>query len=716
MALSVWTDSQILSQLNSGLTWSNAQITYAFSTSISSMYVHGLSPEGGFSQLSATGQARATLAVQLWDDLITNDFSKVSAGSNYTQTNIEFGLGTTNIGYAHAYFPGVGSVWFNSAYGDMSGSNNLVNPVIGKHGFVTYIHEIGHALGLEHMGEYNGAANSGPSCYQDSTVYSVMSYYGPSWGSGSSAGEGLVAWADWTASDGYRYSPQTPMLNDIMAMQSMYGAETTTRTGDTVYGFNSNIADITQAVYNFSQNAHPILCIFDSAGNDTLDLSGFSTSSVINLAPGSFSSCDAMTSNISIAYNCWIESAVGGTAADQITGNILANSLSGGGGGDTLEGLEGDDSLRGGAGNDVVDGGAGSDTVYFAASWAGITSTYDSGTASFSFVSSLDGLDAVSNAEFFVDGAGIKKSVSDLLPGDTPPPPPPPAIPLVEITADSISVAEGNSGTKPYSFTVTLSAASDTAQTIDWAIALGSGTGQADAADFSGATSGTLQFAAGDTSEVITLSIAGDTLTEASEAFVVALSNASAGLTIGTASAAGLISNDDDAPLVLTGTSSANTLTGGSANDRLSGLAGNDTLFGRGGNDVLIGGAGWDVLTGGSGADIHDFDTVTQISSVTTTAVRSSDVITDFEQGIDVIDLGSIDASTRISGNNTFQWNGSNGIGRLSAGELRFQQYDLAGTDNDFTMVFGDNDSDVYIEFALRVNGLVNFNASDFVL
>ncbi len=104
-----------------------------------------------------------------------------------------------------------------------------------------------------------------------------MSYFGPSWGSGASNGEGLVAWADWVGSDGRLYSPQTPMMNDIMAMQAMYGADTTTRTGDTVYGFQSNITGSTAAIYNFSQNLNPIICIWDAGGNDTLNLSGWNT-------------------------------------------------------------------------------------------------------------------------------------------------------------------------------------------------------------------------------------------------------------------------------------------------------------------------------------------------------------------------------------------------------------------------------------------------------
>ena len=126
------------------------------------------------------------------------------------------------------------------------------------------------------------------------------------------------------ADDGRTYYAQTPMLYDVMTIQAMYGAETTTRTGNTVYGFNSNAG---VSVFDFTINTHPVVCIYDSAGIDTLDLSGWSYSCVINLAPGSFSNCDMMTYNISIAYGAQIENGIGGGGADTLTGNDLANEL-----------------------------------------------------------------------------------------------------------------------------------------------------------------------------------------------------------------------------------------------------------------------------------------------------------------------------------------------------------------------------------------------------
>lgn len=367
MALAVWTIERVFSQLNSGYKWGSATITFAFPTSTSGIATFsGEAP--GFIAMDAVQQAASRLGVLLWDDLISPDFLETAAGANYSATNLEFALSTTGVDYAHANYPAIGSIWFNASYNTPGDTNNLTSPVIGRHGFKAYVHEIGHAIGLNHMGNYNGSVNVVPSSYQDSTVYSIMSYFGPNWG----RGEGDVAWADWTGKDGITYSPQTPMLNDIYAVQRIYGVETATRTGDTVYGFNSNISGTLGAIFDFTRNLNPILTIFDSAGNDTLDLSGWGDGSIIDIAPGAFSSGNGMTFNVWIAYSCDIENAVGGAGADQISGNALANRLAGGDGADKLAGRAGDDILIGGLGGDELDGGADFDLASYRNSAAGV--------------------------------------------------------------------------------------------------------------------------------------------------------------------------------------------------------------------------------------------------------------------------------------------------------------------------------------------------------
>lgn len=535
MALANWTPQQILAQLSSGYSWSGGVITYAFPTLASGMY--GATERTGFQALNAAQQAMAVLSLQTWDDVMGSDLQKTTASNSH----IELAYTSKGGGYAHSYMPTTSSVWFSNAYA------TLTSPQIGQHGFLTYVHEEGHALGLDHMGDYNGSGNWAPSCYQDSSVYSVMSYFGPSWGSGASNGEGLVAWADWVGTDGKLYSPQTPMINDIMAIQSMYGVETSTRLGDTVYGFHCNISGNTAQLYDFSANRNPILALFDSGGNDTLDLSGWTTASQISLVPGSFSSGNSMTNNISIAYTCDIENAIGGGGGDQITGNDLGNRLDGGAGDDSLNGGNGDDVLLGGAGNDHLDGGSGTDTVSFAGSFSSYTYHYDASLLTWSFSNTSTGTDLLKNVELFSFSDGVK-TVSQLTAGTgTPPVTPPAALPVVSIATTTAALAEGHSGTTAFNFTIKLDKASTSAQTVAWTVA-GTGSAAASAADFGSPLTGTATIAAGQTSTSLRVLVKGDTSVESDETFAVALSSPSAGITLGTRSATATILNDDAPP------------------------------------------------------------------------------------------------------------------------------------------------------------------------
>ncbi len=595
MALSSWTDQQVINQLNSGSKWSGSVITYSFPTTVTGMARYN--GEGtGFSAFNATQQARAELALTLWDDVIATSIQKVAAGTTSIASNIEFGNSTSGVSYAHAYFPTVGSVWINSAYNPSQGTNDLMTPKIGAHGFLTFVHEIGHALGLEHMGEYNGSADA-PSSYQDSTVYSVMSYFGPSWGSGSANGQGLVAWADWVGGDGRLYSPQTPMMNDIMAMQAMYGVDTTTRTGDTIYGFLSNVTGATAAIFDFTQNLNPIICIWDAGGTDTLNLSGWNIASSLDLAPGSFSSANSMTINISIARGAWIENAVTGNGNDTVQGNSRDNVITTNGGNDTIRALDGNDTIAGGAGNDTIDGGAGSDVVIFNDSWSNISWTYSVATATFTFMGLVIGTDSVTAVERFIDSLNVERSFESLLDSNLLPA-------LVSVSADTIEVTEGSGEPTAVTFTVSLSKAALSDETLTWRVA-GTGSSAANAQDFAGAQSGTVAFAAGEISKTITIYLAPDTAFELKENFALTLSSPSLGLSLATASATVSIVNDDVqlTPIVKRGGQSADTLAGTDAMEHLDGGNGNDTLRGAGGNDTLIGGAGHDMLDGGAGAD-----------------------------------------------------------------------------------------------------------------
>ena len=110
----------------------------------------------------------------------------------------------------------------------------------------------------------------------------------------------------------------------------------------------------------------------------------------------------------------------------------------------------------------------------------------------------------------------------------------------VSIAATDANKPEGNAGTTPFTFTVTRAGNVSGASSVGYAVSNGTTNG----ADFSGATSGTVNFAATETSKPVTINVVGDTTPESSEVFSVVLSGA-VGATIGTGSADGTIQDDD---------------------------------------------------------------------------------------------------------------------------------------------------------------------------
>lgn len=371
MTAPIWTDEQIINQLVAGPYWKGGVIHYGFPTTTSQVKTPG-NEAVGFTPLSAQQQSMAKLAMALWGDLIAVPVLQTGP----LQAEIQFGLTTHDIDFAHAYIPPEGTVWFNG------GEQSLQEPTPGNYAFSTYVHEIGHALGLRHMGNYDASEGDSwtPSSWQDSTVYSIMSYFGPE----TETGEGDVAWAHWLNAQGKLVSPQTPMLNDIMAIQELYGASNV-RSDNTIYGFGSNAGGETGWLYDFTKNTDPILAIYDAGGIDTLDLSGWGTPSYVDLNPGAFSSVNGMTNNLSLARNTIIENAITGAGDDTVIGNAQDNVIRTG---------AGNDILRGGAGNDILDGGSGVDIAQFSAGWQNYHVGFDL-TLGAHLVTDLRGVDGI---------------------------------------------------------------------------------------------------------------------------------------------------------------------------------------------------------------------------------------------------------------------------------------------------------------------------------
>ena len=111
--------------------------------------------------------------------------------------------------------------------------------------------------------------------------------------------------------------------------------------------------------------------------------------------------------------------------------------------------------------------------------------------------------------------------------------------PRISITG--ASAYEGNSGTTPFTFTVSLSAPYDQPVTVNFATEDYTAIAGADYES----TSGQLTFAAGDTTKTVTVQVAGNTTPEAEKYFVVNLSSASTNAQIASAAAYGSIADDD---------------------------------------------------------------------------------------------------------------------------------------------------------------------------
>jgi serralysin len=242
---------------------------------------------------------------------------------------------------------------------DRSGASGTLAE--GGYGFITIIHEPGHALGLAHPFDGGGGATifpgvTGPYVAGDfglnQGVYTTMTY---------NDGWPLDPYGKPAIGTAYGFQG-APMAIDIAVLQEKYGANLSWHTGNDVYTLPGSNGPGTF----FS-------CIWDAGGDDTIAYHG-RRSATIDLRPatlavdpggGFISYVHGVFGGFTIAHGVTIENAVvTGSGADLLIANDAGDMLRGGSGNDTLLGGAGNDSLYGGRGDDLLVGGRGRDLLH----------------------------------------------------------------------------------------------------------------------------------------------------------------------------------------------------------------------------------------------------------------------------------------------------------------------------------------------------------------
>jgi serralysin len=362
------TGNSAVDALIAGTKWGSAglgggaNITFSFPVSFlvgnsgpfsSGAFGYGGEPDSGEAlHASQIHAARDTL--QNWARIANINVTEVADnadtdgefGDNSSAGDIRLAM-SNSPSTAWAYYPGQdnqpygGDVWLNKS--------DYNNPVVGDYAYYVIMHEVGHALGLEHPHENKD--NDIMSISADALKYSIMSY------------------RDYVGDDidgvGTNSFPTTPMLYDVLALQMLYGTNWNYRNGNDTYSWAPDVA-----VYE---------TIWDGGGVDTLSAANQPRNVELHLTAGGFSKIGNpvwnehawVRDNLAIAFNATIENATGSNYDDYIFGSTAGNVLMGGPGNDTMRGSEwadhdvfDNDTMYGGSGDDFMSGHNGVDRMY----------------------------------------------------------------------------------------------------------------------------------------------------------------------------------------------------------------------------------------------------------------------------------------------------------------------------------------------------------------
>ena len=351
-----------------GTRWVDPAITYSFPdqtldyTGAPSRYGSG-ELTSGFAQLNGEQQDAVERAAGLIMQYSQLTLTEVTGAQGAADVRIAVSNTPTT---AWAYYPSSsgtgGDAWFNGA------SGYYTNPKIGTYGNHTFMHELGHSLGLKH-----GHDNSGYGALDaahDQMAYSVMTYKSHTGSNGGSY-----------SNEYYGYA-QTYMAFDIAGLQALYGVNWDTNSGASTYEFSSTTGEMSiNGVGQGRAGSNRIfLTIWDGGGEDTIDLGNFANDVTGDMAPGGYLSFSSIQKaqlgagiyadgNVYFALapngkkQAMIENLITGDGVDTIHGNKADNVINTGGKNDVIYGMGGADTLLGGGGRDKIIGGPGDDII-----------------------------------------------------------------------------------------------------------------------------------------------------------------------------------------------------------------------------------------------------------------------------------------------------------------------------------------------------------------
>ena len=322
--------------------WASNNISYSFPANGSYYGTNYANAENvtNFGTLSGVQQTMAREALRIYSTVANLTFTQLDETMSQ-HADLRYGQ-SDRTPSAWAYEPSTrgegGDVWFNRSTG------YFVDPVKGGYAYQVFLHETGHALGLDHPHQGNVMPID-----RDSLEYSIMSYRSYKGGSETS-GFTNEAW-------GY---DQSLMMYDIAAVQQMYGANYATNSGNTNYSWSPTTGEM---FVNGAGQGRPgdnkiFLTVWDGGGTDTYDFSNYAGGLKIDLRPGEWTTTSAgqlarlksdgsqtAVGNIANALlhqgdtRALIENAIGGSGNNTMTGNDGINLLKGGAGSDKLYGL-----------------------------------------------------------------------------------------------------------------------------------------------------------------------------------------------------------------------------------------------------------------------------------------------------------------------------------------------------------------------------------------